>query len=77
MPAVEPLTAAPVTTGWSNPGRSIRTADNVIDEIVRVVRPLLERLLAERSPATLVGRRRLAALGKMLEEVLHELPSPP
>jgi hypothetical protein len=47
----------------------------VIDEIVNLTQPLLERLLIERWPATLVARRRLASLGKLVEDVLRALPA--
>ena len=52
------------------------SADDVIGQIVTTVQPLVERLLAERPPVTLAGRRRLATLNKLIEDVLRALPSP-
>ncbi len=53
-----------------------RSADQLIDQIVGAARPLVERLLAERPPVSLAGRRRLAALNKLIEDALRALPAP-
>lgn len=73
--AINPLVTAHESPPTFDSGPDGRTADAMIDEIVCLAQPLLERLLVERSPATLVARRRLASLGKLLEDVLRALPT--
>jgi ParB family transcriptional regulator, chromosome partitioning protein len=72
--AIKPLITAHESPPTSDSGPDERTADALIDEVVRLAQPLLEKLLVERSSATLVARRRLASLGKLLEDVLRALP---